>query len=236
VIENIIQRRTLSKCSFFATGARYSQLKPQNIEIENDLFNYHLQKLVKNGYLKKENRLYELTPKGKSTVTNIDHETISIPTKYKVSVYLCPIINNKVLLYKRKRHPQYGYVGLASGKKNFGEKITDAAKRELKEETGLDANFKIIGNMHQIRKDEQCNVIEDGVFYICYTDKVTGELDKENKEGEFFWIDINEATNIKNVFKPSLEIILKEVKLRLTGKKSWEEMFIYEFEPEPENY
>ena len=98
MLKNVTQRKILSNCSFFETGAKYSQLKPENEEIENDLYNYHLQQLVKHEYLKKRNGLYLLTQKGKSIVTNIDYETISIPTKYKVSVYLCPIINNQVLL------------------------------------------------------------------------------------------------------------------------------------------
>ena len=125
---------------------------------------------------------------------------------------------------------------LPGGEVEKGESIYQAASRELKEETGLDANLKIIGNMRQIRKDAEGNVIEDGVFYICYTDEIEEKEIKTNKEGEYFWISLDEVENLEKIFKPSLLIGVNEIKDRLNGKTSWENKFIYELEPEPEEY
>jgi len=58
MIDSQIQREILSNCSFFSNGSRYSNLKPKDDEIENDRFNYHLQHLVKKGYLIKRNSRY----------------------------------------------------------------------------------------------------------------------------------------------------------------------------------
>ena len=53
MINNDIQKTILSNCSFFPKGAKYSELKPKDTELENDMYNYHLQQLVKNGLLTK---------------------------------------------------------------------------------------------------------------------------------------------------------------------------------------
>lgn len=235
MIESEIQRKILSKCSFFEKGAKYSDLKIN--EIENDLYNYHLQKLVKDGFLEKRENQYFLTEKGKSFVTNIDERDLQKPPAYKVSVYLCPVKDGKILLTKRLKHPQYGYVGLISEKKKYGEELLETAKRALLEESGLySEDFKLIGNLHQIRKNSQEAIIEDGVFYIFYTDKFQGELIQKSLEGEYFWVKLDEVQKLEKVFKPSLEVVVNEVQERLTERKSWEEMFIYEFLPEPEEY
>lgn len=242
MITNSTQREILSNCSFFPKGARYSEMKPKptaeanSQALENDLYNYHLQQLVKNGYLDKSGELYVLTQQGKSIVTNIDETTKTIATNYKVSVYVCPVVDGRVLLYKRLKHPQYGYTGLISGKMKYGENILSTARRELKEETGLDADLKIIGNLRQIRKDANGNVIEDGIFYICYTDAVVGSLVEKSLEGEYFWVELDKVSSLEKIFKPSLEIVVKEVTLRLNAKTSWESKFIYELMPEPEDY
>jgi ADP-ribose pyrophosphatase YjhB (NUDIX family) len=179
-IESEMQREILSKCRFWEKGARYSELRSEGVE--NDLFNYHLQQLVKNGWLKKEEGSYLLTVKGKRLVTNIDEEDKQNPPSFKVSVYMCAVdapsgaSQGKILLYRRLKHPQYGYVGLPSGKIRFWENILETAKREFKEETNLEAEFQVIGNLRQIRRNEKGEVREDGVFYVCFADSVKGEL------------------------------------------------------------
>lgn len=234
MIRSKIQRTILSNCKFWQAGARYSQMRPG--DLDNDLFNYHLQQLVKRGYLIRGKDLYKLTEKGKSIATNIDDQTGDLSLNYKVSVYLCPVIDGKVLLHRRLKHPQYGYAGLVSGKIAYGENILKTAEREFTEETNLKAKFKIIGNLRQIRKNVKGNVIEDGIFYVCFTDEIEGKLNEKHKEGEYFWVKVDKAAQIKKIFKPSLEVILDEAQKRLAGKISWDTKFIYEFEPEPEEY
>ncbi len=235
MIDSKVQREILSNCSFFSKGAKYSEMKLE--DIDNDLYNYHLQQLVEKEFLQKdEDSIYRLTEKGKSLVTNIHEDSHNVSTNYKVSVYMCAVQDGKVLLHKRLKHPQYGYIGLPSGKIKYGERILDTARREFEEETELVADFKIIGNLHQIRKNEKGEVIEDGVFYVCYADEFEGSLLERQKEGENFWIELEKVNSLEKLFKPSLEYIVEEVQKRLSGEISWENKFIKEFEPEPEDY
>lgn len=235
MIESEIQRKILSSCTFFKDGAKYAELRI--LEIENDLYNYHLQKLVKDGYLEKSGTAYHITAKGKSFVTNVDELDLKIPPSYKVSVYLCPIMGNKILLTRRQKHPQFGYVGLVAEKKKYGELFTDTAKRALTEETGLHSEmFQFVGSLHQVRHDKAGNVIEDGVFYVFRTEDFAGQLVEKSLEGEYFWIDLDQISTLDKVFKPSLEVIAQEIIDRKSGAKNWEQKFFYEFEPEPEEY
>jgi ADP-ribose pyrophosphatase YjhB (NUDIX family) len=227
-VDHVVQREILSKVRFKPDGARYSQLKVK--DIENDLFNYHLQQLVKKGLLRKVAGRYLLTKSGKSTVTNIDEEDLKNPPVFKVSVYMVLQDRNKVLLYQRKKHPQYNYVGFPSGKIRYGENLLGTATRELNEETGLKAKFKLVGNIRQIRKNSMRQIIEDGVFYICHSDKFSGKLVPKGKEGIFFWKDRSEVGKIKKLFKPSVELVLKALK----NKKC--KTFVYELEPDEEDY
>jgi ADP-ribose pyrophosphatase YjhB (NUDIX family) len=233
-LESPIQRDLLSKVSFFKDGARYSQLKPK--DIENDLFNYHLQQLVKGELLTKTGELYSLTTKGKSLVTNIDEGDKKLPPNYKVSVYMCAVKNGKVLLSRRKKHPQYDYVGFPSGKIKYGEKMLETADREFAEETGLTAEFKVIGCLRQIRRNPEREIIEDGIFYVCYTSNTSGTITPASQEGEFFWEEVGKAKKLDKLFKPSVEIILQEIQKRLSKKIPWSHQFIYELEPYPEEY
>ncbi len=234
--ENEIQRKILSICSFLPNGGTYLQLKPKDPSPTNDLYDCHLQQLVKNGLLLKTDQTYFLTEQGKSLVTNIDHDTKVISQNYKVSVYMMPVINGKILLYTRLKHPQYEYTGLISGKIKYGESILDTAKREFTEETGLSAEFKIIGNLRQIRKNKKNEVIEDGVFYICFADEVSGSLTETNIEGRYFWIELEKVSALEKIFKPSLEICVNEAGKRINDENSWNNQFIYELHPEPEDY
>ena len=231
---NSIQKDILSKARFFKDGAKYAELK--DADIDNDLHNYHLQQLVKTGYLEKDGKLYKLTEKGKSYITNVDSLDKKRIGNYKVSVYMCVVDGDRVLVHRRLKQPQYGYVGFPSGKISFGEGILETGSRELFEETHLKAEFKIIGNLRQIRHNAQGDVIEDGVFYVLYSDNFTGKLLEKQLEGENFWVPIKEALNIEKLFKPSFEIILNEILDRRNGKKSWDEKFIYELTPPVEEY
>jgi len=127
----------------------------------------------------------------------------------------------QILNQIRKSHPSYGKVGAPGGVTLKGEFITDSAKRKLKQETGLDADFKIMGYERRMmyKKGE---LFSDLIFPITYASKSKGEL-VSTSFGENMWVDINQA--IKNESAKfdsikSINTVLKALKKGELGKLS----------------
>ncbi len=112
-----------------------------------------------------------------------------------ILVNMCMIYDrdkDKILILdKVKKH---GWEGLTfvGGHVEKGEVLYDSCVREVFEETGLNVkNLKLKGTVSWI--DERNNKRELGFLY--YTEDFSGELIKENIEGELFWMGIEEFRN-----------------------------------------
>lgn len=112
-----------------------------------------------------------------------------------ILVNMCMIYDrdkDKILILdKVKKH---GWEGLTfvGGHVEKGEVLYDSCVREVFEETGLNVkNLKLRGTVSWI--DERNNKRELGFLY--YTEDFSGELIKENIEGELFWMGIEEFRN-----------------------------------------
>lgn len=198
---------------------RYSQLQ-KDFDISNDLFNYHLQFLVKKGFLLKNKNNYSLSSLGIKLVADFNVSDIGVSNHlFKFNVILILIRRNKknieVLSQLRKSNPSYGKVGVPGGVIRKSESVLLAAKRKLKVETGLDCDsFRIVGMERRILyKDNQ--LFSDIIFPIVYSDKYSGVLLADSEFGNNMWIPINKA--IKNESDPndsifSINKILKAIK------------------------
>jgi ADP-ribose pyrophosphatase YjhB (NUDIX family) len=194
--ERDIQKEILTRL-LSQKDARYRDLHPESVA--NDLFNYHLQFLVKKGLIKKSKNTYSLSDKGIRFVAeeNPLGPTGKIADKFKLNV-LTVLVKHEgkkifVLNQLRKRQPSYGNIGVMGGTLKKGEKITDAAKRKLEEETGLKAEFDFLGVERRKILDKQGDAISDMFFYICLSEHSTGKLISKTLYGENMWVLIDEA-------------------------------------------
>jgi hypothetical protein len=186
----IISRLKNAKC------LRYSELLPEGVA--NDLFNYHLQHLVKKDFLKKTDEGYSLSERGVKYVADPYPETGPITSLYKVNVIT--IVSRRVgkddaveiLNQVRMSNPSYGKVGVMGGVVYKGERIEDGARRKLKQETGLDANFTVLGCERRMLY-KQGELFSDVLFPIAYADTSSGELLAETSFGKNKWVPIGEA-------------------------------------------
>lgn len=109
---------------------------------------------------------------------------------YCVAVVFCYIIRNgRVLLIKRSKPPSFNEYTVVGGKKELGEDLVSACKREVLEETNLDLNhlnLRGVVNFHMEGRD-----FETLGFYFESRD-FNGEL-KSNDEGELEWCDIEDS-------------------------------------------
>jgi len=196
---------------------RYGQMKQK--QTPNDLFNYHLQFLLKKGYVQKKELNYSLTPAG---IKHIADPIIPASEKEVLSLYklnVLTIVSRKtkgqieILNQIRNSHPSFGKIGVMGGVVKKGETTEAAAKRKLKVETGLDASFKIVGlERRMLYKNNE--LFSDVLFPIAYANSSAGEL-QDTAFGKNMWVSINQA--IKNESDPndsiqSLIPVLKAIK------------------------
>jgi len=117
---------------------------------------------------------------------------------------------NEMFLQKRSEHKDlYGgyYTGSATGHVDFGEDYDEAARRELKEELGIEAPLKLVCKFKSFSKIER----EISALYVCRYNGPIKFNEKEISEGIFM----------------NLGEIKKELK---TGKKKFAYGFKIAFE------
>lgn len=216
-------RKQILKLLLFSQTQRFSQLKPK--EITGSLFTFHLDELIKEGYiLKNPNGDYSLSEEGKLLANKYDFDSKQPNMQAKLSVIVCPFRedSSEVLIYKRLKNPFYGCQGFMTGKVQYGESFLEAAKRELKEETNLEGEPELVGIRHYRVFDKDSNAfLEDKCMFIFKVLDPKGEL-KSNEEGEFEWIKfagipkvvtnpLEEFNEVLEIVKDSGELTFKEV-------------------------
>lgn len=210
-----IQNNILSRLKN-AKYLRYAELRPD--KVPNDLFNYHLQHLVKKDFLLREDEGYSLSPKGIKHVADPYPTNNVITSLFKINVItiVSRVVSGKIEILQqiRKSNPSYGKIGVMGGVVLKGELIESAATRKLKQETRLDARFRLVGNERRIMY-KSGELFSDLLFPIAYADTYSGELIIDSDFGHNMWVPIDEA--IKNESAEfdsirSINIVLKAIK------------------------
>lgn len=98
---------------------------------------------------------------------------------------------NRILVVDRKKKDWPGLT-LPGGHVEKRENLIESVIREVKEETGLTIRKPLLCGMEEFKTDK-----EDRYFMFFYkTDKYSGKI-KSSKEGEVFWLDINDLHKYK---------------------------------------
>lgn len=177
----------------FTPEAAFSELQ-KGTGLSSDHFNFHIKKLLDEGYVEKNDRTYRLSHKGKEYANRMDTDEKEIEKQPKVSVAITLERKNdkgerEFLFQQRKKNPYYGFWGRVGGKMRWGESVIEAAKRELKEETGLEADleYRLLYHKRDFNKATG-KLLEDKIFLCVYATKYQGELIKEFEGGINRWM------------------------------------------------
>jgi 8-oxo-dGTP pyrophosphatase MutT (NUDIX family) len=193
----------------FKPQARFSELNIKGLS--NDHFSYHINTLIDLDLVKKIEGKYSLTGKGKEYASRIDTDQVQIEKQPKIGVLVVPYkyVKGKkyLLIQERTKEPYFGYRGFLTGKVRYGEKIKETAKRELKEETGLDCNNFVIKNMFhdQVVMLEDGKLMEDKLFFITLAKSPKGKL-VNTENGKNFWVTEDEFIKLDKKYYNEVEI------------------------------
>jgi ADP-ribose pyrophosphatase YjhB (NUDIX family) len=185
MIRHHIQGAVLHKLSF-ADSLRFSELKPDYLE--NKLFSYHLKQLLRDYLVEKDEAgRYRLTNEGRRLGANISKDLNDYAQEPRSVLIL--IVRNSVgewFLYKRSTHPLKDMIGFMHVAPIPNLSLADAAKRQLKSKTGLDADFKVIGSGYF--KIYDVNNLESYTnFTVLATENASGKLDQNDERASYFW-------------------------------------------------
>jgi ADP-ribose pyrophosphatase YjhB (NUDIX family) len=182
----------------FVKDASFAELqKPTGLA--SDHFNFHINRLVELGFVEKVKRgRYGLSVKGKEYANKLDTDAHTIERQPKVAVLLCierDIDGQRQFLFQqRTKNPYFGYWGFPSGKIRWGETITQTGARELLEETGLEADYRIVGLYHEhMFLEGELEATEDKMFFLVHCTNVHGKLIEKYEGGINQWMTLDEA-------------------------------------------
>jgi 8-oxo-dGTP diphosphatase len=112
------------------------------------------------------------------------------PERPLLAVSLACFREGKVLLATRTRAPGAGLLTLPGGLVEPGERLTDAATREMREEVGVDAEIVgFNGHAERIARDEAGRVKHHYVIASFVGRWVAGEAQPGPEAGTIVWAD-----------------------------------------------
>jgi 8-oxo-dGTP pyrophosphatase MutT (NUDIX family) len=219
-----IQRSILEDLRTSSTGLRYAEMKPS--DIENDLYNYHLQYLAKNEMVVKRDEKYYLSTAGKEYLVDLNPlDATGESARFKLAAAMLVIrgqgADTQLLYQNRLRQPFAGVRGLIGGGIMRGEPAAQAARRRLEQEAGLIADFRLLGMLRKIRFDEDGKLYSDILFHVCVSEEYEGVLETQNSFGLNFWVPLAEAIRIETmevVGSKQLAAILRQLEFKSLGE------------------
>ncbi len=167
---------------------RFSEIE-KALGIKSNTLTYHLNSMIEEGMLQKEDDEYMLSTHGEKLLPFFAHITQKL-TGGCLPVVLSAIIkDDQILLIKRKKRPYQGYWGLPGGKLHLEESIEECGLREVKEETGLDCTFSHIAAIVHERVKEKDEYKHAFLLFFVVLKLKSGKL-TESEEGRLEWFPL----------------------------------------------
>jgi 8-oxo-dGTP pyrophosphatase MutT (NUDIX family) len=195
-----IQQTILEQLRTSPEGLRYAAMRP--VEVENDLYNYHLKYLVQTGLAAKVDQRYRLTDEGKRELIEINPMEDGVSQRFKIAS-LCLVMQGsgpglRLLYQRRTRQPFAGESGMIGGGLYRGELAAAAASRRVFEEAGLRASFRLLGMVRKRHFNEGRQLYSDILFHVCVAGHAEGEVIARNEFGEHTWTPLAQAVALES--------------------------------------
>jgi len=136
------------------------------------------------------------------------------------------IKDNKILLIKRIRGDYVGLFGLPGGKIEKNEHFSEAAVREILEESGIESEFKNYCGLVSEHLIENEKIIQHFLLHICQLFPKTANI-SNNSEGKLEWFDLEFISKMKGEIIPSDFLMIE--KMIINKEKDYYECVIEKY-------
>ena len=134
---------------------------------------------------------------------------IEYPKRPIAGVGVVVFRNEEVLLVKRKKAPYKGQWSIPGGKQRLGETVTQAVRRELMEETGVEVNeLTLIDVIDIMVPDEEGKILYHYIVADYRAHWLSGECSPGDDALDVEWFNLNKLGSISLLDK-TRKIILK---------------------------
>jgi ADP-ribose pyrophosphatase YjhB (NUDIX family) len=120
------------------------------------------------------------------------------------------IKDNKILLLERIKGDYVGLLGLPGGKIEKNEHVSNAAIREIFEESGIESEFMSHLGFVSEHLIENGIIIQHFLLHICKLSPKTVDITNES-EGKLVWHELSDLVKMKNKIIPSDYLIIEKV-------------------------
>lgn len=152
---------------------RFSEMRAERVD--SNLFQYHLKKLLDDGYVVKTDAGYTLGARGLSYADR--HSSQLKAERVQPKIVVAIVLRDdkgRVLLLQKPRQPFIDTMHLPAGKIHEGEALQGAAARELLEKTGLaKVELTYRGTVHVTIRQHETIISE--YFCLLQSGDFTGE-------------------------------------------------------------
>jgi ADP-ribose pyrophosphatase YjhB (NUDIX family) len=192
-----IQRHILKQLTT-SESCRYIDLKPENVD--GNLFMYHLNQLMNDGYVIKKEKLYSLTKEGKRYVGGLSVSTGKETRLPRVFAMLfCKTENDGILLYRWSRQPYFNHVSLPFSRILYGQSVKYAAEETLKYKTNLKGTLDFAGEVSVIVEDKE-SVSTHYLAHIFILSDIKGDISADGLTGKPLWGRIDDFETSETVY------------------------------------
>ena len=174
------------------------QLKFSEIEkavgIRSNMVSYHLEQMQKEGLIEKEGLQYILTKNAERYIpifSNLTGAQLS-PLPVVLVATMQKSRKDRILLMKRNKRPYKDHWSLIGGKMMLEESFEDAAKRLVKEKSGLAATFLSMNSVFHERVKEEGFVKHSFILFFVKAAVPGASPFKASEHGPLRWFAIND--------------------------------------------
>lgn len=206
-------QKILLKRLVVQNNQRYSYLT-SGYDFEDNIV-FHLNKLIENKLVEKNNGIYSITLNGIKEISRfepVELEDRGVKTFFIGFLCKSQEKNRGEVEYLIKSHPnaKANFYNLPSGKPYFGENIEDALQRTFLDNTGLklDADrFKFLSLHLKTIKNEEEEIVFDDAFTIYEVEVTEEEKDNVTLADAVNWVRKDEIKRLENKW-PEIDICI----------------------------